>query len=82
MNEQEIRNIISNKVADWTGDNAMQGLQILSKYADGSVITGASHDVIYSISIDDLVDNITQEDMEALGRLNWGIDNDAMFCFV
>lgn len=65
------------------GDNCYLGMQIISKYTKNIVI-GAKHDVVYSQSIDNLIElGITKEDVTELSRLNWSIeDEDYLFCFV
>ena len=70
--------------SDWSGDNAMQGLLILQKYADGDVILGAEHDKIYSISPEEAINNgLTEEDAIALFKLNWGINEyEDFYCYV
>lgn len=73
---------------NWEGDNAYQGLQIISRYIDPgkkNLITGASHDVMYSVDAEELIEaGITEEDLEALGRLNWTYDEESagLQCFV
>ena len=67
----------------WEGDNAFQGLQILSKYTD-NLIQGAEHDKIFSADIDTLIEKgITEEDIKELRRLNWRVeDSTYLACFV
>lgn len=68
---------------EWKGDNAYQGLQILSKYTN-RLIVGAEHDMIYSENVSELIEaNITEEDALELRRLNWMV-NDGYYlaCFV
>ena len=66
----------------WEGDNAFQGLQILSKYSD-NLIQGAGHDVIWSLGIDELEElEVTKKDLEALIDLNWHLDEGGLACFV
>lgn len=70
---------------DWEGDNAFQGLLILSKYVDvkqAELIVAAEHDIIYGPTIDKVPD-ITEEDVLALKKLNWMLENGDQFaCFV
>jgi hypothetical protein len=73
--------------SNWHGDNAFQGLQIIAKYIDPNktdIITGASHDVIYSVSIISIIKaGITEEDVIKLKKLNWMLeDADYLACFV
>ena len=67
-------------------DNALAGLDILKKYTDSdmSVIKGASHDVIYSISVEQAIKNgITEDEVKRLNDLNWMLEDDYNFaCFV
>jgi hypothetical protein len=77
----------SSFAVDWKGDNAIQGLQIIAKYMDPSVhtlIEGAGRDVIWSVNVEDLVKaDITEEDVIALRKLNWVVDDDTyLACFV
>lgn len=67
---------------DWEGDNAFQGLVILSKYTQ-NLIVAAEHDMIYSASIYELIElGITEKDCKNLRDLNWMIQCDTMACFV
>jgi len=69
----------------WEGDNALQGLNILYKYADHDVLLGAEHELIYSIGINEAIRNgLTKKDAGRLAELNWSIgdDNDYFHCFV
>jgi hypothetical protein len=83
MTREEFKKVFKNEDTNWEGDNAYQGLQILSKYAD-SLIKGADHDIIYSCDVDYLIEKgITKEDAEKLRKLNWMIyDGEYMACFV
>lgn len=65
-------------------DNALEGLQILNKYTEDSVLEGANHDVIYSIDIDKTIEGgITEEEVIKLRKLNWMLEDDFYFvCFV
>lgn len=75
--------IFENTNSKWNGDNAFQGCSILAKYTD-NVITGAEHDVLYSESVDKLIEaGITIEDVTKLALLNWCIEEDTyLICFV
>lgn len=65
------------------GCNAVKGLLIIQKYLPGKGVEGADHDVIYSVSVDQLIKSgITEEDVTALRVQNWMIDADCMACFV
>jgi len=85
MTEKEFIEIFENDGdTDWEGDNAYQGLQILAKYTD-NLILGASYEEIYGPHIETLLEaNITKEDLEALRKLNWGIDEyqTGLLCYV
>lgn len=83
MNRQEFDKIFEADSGSWKGDNAYQGLQIISKYTD-YLIEGADHDVIWSVDVDKLIEaGITKEDALELRRLNWMIeDGSYMACFV
>lgn len=87
MTEEEICELYHSETieSDWEGDNAMQGLVILSKYAQGEdVLVGADHDIIYSLNVSKTVEaGITEEDVHALLKLNWLIRDDTYWaCFV
>lgn len=82
ITREEIEQIFDDVDSNWEGDNAFQGLQILSKYTD-KLIQGAGHDTIYSIDIDDVIElGITKEDVTKLSLLNWMIEEDCFACFV
>jgi hypothetical protein len=70
----------------WEGDNTIQGLKILEKYFNpliDSLITGANHDVLYSVDVEEAIKRgLTKEDVYALARLNWMIEDDCFQCFV
>ena len=72
---------------EWEGDNAVKGLKIIERYMpdEASLITGAEHDIIYSVGVDKMIDaGVTKEDATTLRGLNWGVDEDGeyLFCFV
>jgi len=89
MNEEKLIEIMSDddiggELLPESKDNALEGLEILNKFANKSVLEGASHDVIWSINIDEAIENgITEEDVFKLRRLNWMLEDDDYFaCFV
>jgi len=84
MELSEFNKIFENEDTEWEGDNAIQGLLIIQKYIPNKGIEAAEHDIIYSVSADDLVEaGITTEDAESLRKLNWMIyDGFYMACFV
>ncbi len=66
-------------------NNALMGLNIIAKYIPTAGVSGASHDVIYSVSVEDIINaGITEEDALTLRRINWMIDEDwdSLACFV
>ena len=80
--KEEIKQILNETSSKWEGDNAFQGLQIISKYTSNLRIR-AGQDVIYSISVDGMITlGITKEDLEKLALLNWMIYEDCLACFV
>jgi len=82
ITQEEIEQIFNDVTSKWEGDNAFQGLQILSKYTD-NLIQGAEHDVIYSVDVDEIIElGITKEDVTKLSLLNWMIKEDSLACFV
>ena len=65
------------------GDNALIGLNIIAKYLPKSGVESAEHDIIYSASVEKLVNaGITEEDTRKLKELDWMIQYDALACFV
>ncbi len=82
ITQEEIREIFNDVDSKWEGDNAFQGLQILSKYTD-NLIQGTGHDVIWSVDVDEIIElGITKEDVTKLSLLNWMIEEDYLACFV
>lgn len=83
MTEERFIEIMEGDSGDWEGDNAYQGLQILSKYTS-NLIQGARHDAIYSENIDTLIEaGITEEDVIKLRDLNWMVEDEMyLACFV
>lgn len=64
-------------------DNALDGLKIIQKYCPNKGVEAADHDIIYSVSVSEIVDaGITKEDAEYLSKINWMIDEDSLACFV
>ena len=60
--------------SDYSGDEILDGLKIISKYTKRSTIQGAEHDMLYSISLDDLLESDTKinlRDIDNLKRMNW-----------
>jgi len=88
MNREEFEKVFDNEDTNWDGDNTFQGLVIIAKYIDikeNDIIAGVEHDILYSVDVDDIVDNgITLEDAIKLRKLNWMIeeDFDCLACFV
>jgi len=88
MNREEFEKVFDNEDTNWEGDNTFQGLLIIAKYIDikeNEIIAGVEHDILYSVDIDDIVDNgITIEDANKLRELNWMIekDFDCLACFI
>jgi len=65
-------------------DNAFEGLQLIKKYLpEVTLITGASHEIIYSVTVNELLKaDITEEDVFKLRDMNWMIENDYLACFI
>ena len=81
MNDDDLRGSEIMAVAD----NALAGLDIIRKYMpDKDLITGASHDVIYSVDVEELIAaGITVGDVRKLSALNWMVDDGSyLACFV
>lgn len=75
---------IESELSIFKGCNAIEGLNIIKKYMPTKGIEGASHDVIYSVNVDDLVSaGVSLSDALMLKKLNWMIeDGQYMACFV
>ncbi len=87
MTKERVEEIFEEeKQNHWHGDNAFFGLKILEKYIDPreeDLITGAQHDQIFSIGVEDAVNaGLTEEDVIKLREYNWMIEEDAFSCFV
>lgn len=86
MTREELEKVFENEETKWEGDNAFQGLVILSKYAKkNDTLIGTGHEVIYSLDIDEALKNgLTKEDADKLRLLNWMLDSecDCFACFV
>jgi uncharacterized protein YihD (DUF1040 family) len=80
MTEERLEEIFEETDSKWEGDNAFQGLQILAKYTDADVVCAAEHDIIYSVEIAEVIDDLTEEDAIKLAKLNWHIDGE-FWCF-
>ncbi len=83
MDEERMIEIFKGDSGSWSGDNAYQGLVLLSKYTK-NLIQGAGYDVIWSEDISKLIEaGITEADCLELRRLNWMVDNGTyLACFV
>jgi hypothetical protein len=81
--EEFIEIMDDDTMKNWEGDNAYKGLQIIAKYTD-NVVTGTSKDILFSERVDVLiVHGITKEDVIALMKLSWMIEEDNyLACFV
>ena len=85
MNQQELEDILEEDHAgSWQGDNALQGLKVISEYfPDKTVLQGADHDIIYSVDAVELIEaGLTDEHAWELSRLNWMITDDYLACYV
>lgn len=87
MTEEQFQTIFKDTNADWQGDNAFQGLMIISKYispAKKTLIVAAGHDIIHSVYVKDLLEaGLTEEDAVSLRKLNWMItEYDSLACFI
>jgi len=65
-------------------DNTLLGLNLINKYLpEDDVLTGADHDIIYSVGVDQLLEaGLTKEDAIELRNLNWMTQDDYLACFV
>ena len=84
MTKEKLYQIFEETNSKWDGDNAFQGLMILSKYTK-DLIEGADHEVIWSADIDVILSaGLTEADAKSLALLNWHLDEDGdcFSCFV
>jgi len=64
-------------------DNVLLGLNIIAKYLPNKGVEAAEHDIIYSVSVDEiLAAGITEEDVIELANLNWIIEDQYLACFI
>ena len=67
------------------GCNALEGLKIINSIIPNRGVTAASHDIIYSAKIEELIEaGATEEQALKLRELNWmiGGDGDSLACLV
>lgn len=83
---EEVEKVFENEDTEWSGDNALQGLFIISEYVDikkRDILIYAEHDQIWSISVDEAIDSgMTLEDFNELRLLNWMIDEGDLSVFI
>ena len=89
MTEEEFIDIMEDEekggrlLKDLKDDNAVMGLMIIRKYLPNKGIEGAEHDVVFSVSVEEIVEaGITKKDTEMLRDLNWMIDSGSLAVFV
>ena len=77
MERERLEQIIENTESEYTQgiDNAYMGLAILAKYSP-YVLQAANRDIIYSVSVDEIINTITEEDAIQLAKHGWFIDSD------
>ena len=78
MTNERLNEIFEETPCENQKNKAFNGLQILSNYTE-DLSCCAEHDVIYCASIDDIVDEITEEDATKLAELNWGLSEFGSF---
>ena len=77
MTQQEFEKIFEETVRVNQTNGFFKGLQIIYKYIKDrkDIITGAEHDVVYSVDVDDLLnEDIRIEDTIELAKLGWLVD--------
>jgi len=82
---EEFKAIFEKETPEWDGDNVLQGAIIITKYIPegDDVLTGADHDIIYSVSVEELINGgIEEGDVIALRKLNWMLTDGYLSCFV
>jgi len=85
ITKEQFEYIMDNGEADLSdvGCPALAGLNIIAKYLPDKGITGVGYSLIYSVSVDEIVEaGITKHDAEQLRKLNWMIDGFNLACFV
>lgn len=85
MDRKQLKEIMDgdSKLGNYDDDNAFLGLQIIRKYMPKKGISGADHDVIYSVDVGELLEaGLTERDAEELRNLNWMIEENCLACFV
>jgi len=89
MTEEKFKKIMKDDdieciIGDIEENNALMGLNLITKYLPKSGIEAAEHAIIYGPNIEDLVEaGITEEDAIILKSLNWMIDEfEGLSCFV
>ncbi len=86
MTRVQFDEIFSHDSKSWEGDNFFQGLLIISNYFDytnQSLITGASKDIVFSISVDEMIEKgLTEHHAQILRDLNWMVEYGCLACFV
>ena len=69
-------------IGDFEGVTVFEGLRILSWYSE-NLITCAKKDLIYSVSLETLLEEgITDVDAKDLRKMNWGIEDGTLYGFV
>ena len=77
MKQEEFEKIFQETIAVEQTNGFFKGLQIIYKYIKDrkDIITGSEHDVVYSVDVDDLLnDDISIEDTIELAKLGWLVD--------
>ncbi len=84
MNYEQFEEIMNKDFeTSWEGCNVFLGLEIIRKYLPGEGIQGAHHDLIHSVSIDEIIEaGITENDVIRLVELNWMNDGECLACYV
>lgn len=77
MKQEEFEKIFEETIAVEKTNGFFKGLQIIYKYIKDrkDIITGAQHDIVYSVDVDDLLnEDISIEDTIELAKLGWLVD--------
>lgn len=82
MTQERFEQLFSETEPKWEGDNNLQGLNIIANYFPNNVLVAAEHDIIFSVSVDEIAPIITEEDCIALRKLNWMIESNLLASFV
>ena len=73
MDVKRAKQIIEETKVDYLlGDRILSGLNIINKYNRvGEIISGAEHDLVYSVSFESTVERMSESDVTYLAVRGW-----------